>query len=57
MKILVISQYYWPEPFPLENICETLVQMGHSVHVVTDVPNYPMGRSYPEYTHGKNREQ
>lgn len=57
MKILVVSQHYWPEPFPLENICESLVRMGHSVHVVTDVPNYPMGYIYPEYKHRKNRRQ
>ena len=57
MKILVICQHYWPEPFPLTDICEALVQRGHTVHVVTDVPNYPMGYIYPEYTRGKNRSQ
>jgi len=57
MKILVISQHYWPEPFPLAHICEKLAEMGHTVHVVTDVPNYPMGYIYPEYRSGKNRVQ
>lgn len=57
MKILVVCQHYWPEPFPLADICETLVQNGHSVDIITDVPNYPLGYIYPEYKHGKNRRQ
>lgn len=57
MKILVVCQHYWPEPYPLEDICEELVKRGHTVCVVTGVPNYPMGIIYPEYTKGKNREQ
>ncbi len=57
MKILVICQHYWPEPYPLQDICEELVRRGHTVQVVTDIPNYPMGKIYPEYTNGRNREQ
>jgi len=57
MKILVICQHYWPEPYPLVDICEEMVRRGHDVHVVTDVPNYPMGYIYEEYKHGKNRKQ
>lgn len=57
MKILVVCQHYWPEPFPLADICETLAQNGHTVHIITDVPNYPLGYIYPEYKHGKNRIQ
>ena len=49
MKILVVCQHYWPQPFPSTDICEGLVQRGHEVHVITDVPNYPMGYIYPEY--------
>lgn len=57
MKILVICQHYWPEPYYLADVCEELVRRGHEVHVVTDVPNYPMGTIYPEYRHGKQRNQ
>lgn len=57
MKILVVCQHYWPEPYPLTDICEELVKCGHIVHLITDVPNYPMGVTYPEYKHHKNREQ
>ena len=57
MKILVICQHYWPEPYPLEDVCEELVRRGHTVHIVTDIPNYPMGYIYPEYKKGKRREE
>lgn len=57
MKILVVCQHYWPEPYPLHGVCEELVRRGHTVHVVTGVPNYPMGVIYPEYTKGRNRQQ
>jgi len=43
MKILVISQYYYPEPFKIHEICEELVKRGHEVTVVTGRPNYPDG--------------
>lgn len=55
MKILVVCQHYWPEPFPLTNTCEELAARGHVVHVLTDVPNYPLGEVYPGYENGKNR--
>lgn len=57
MKILVVCQHYWPEPFPATNICEGLAERGHTVHILTDVPNYPMGEIYPEYRRGRNRHQ
>lgn len=57
MKILVVCQHYWPEPFSLADVCEEMVKRGHAVHVVTDVPNYPMGITYPEYKHHQNRIQ
>ena len=57
MKILVVCQHYWPEPYYLSDVCEELVKRGHIVHVVTGVPNYPMGYIYEGYKHGKNREQ
>lgn len=57
MKILVVSQHYWPEPFPSTDLCEALASRGHKVHVITDVPNYPMGIVYPEYRRGKRRKE
>ena len=49
MKILVVCQHYWPEPYPLTETCEALAARGHEVHVVTDTPNYPVGDIYEGY--------
>jgi len=57
MKILVICQHYWPEPYPLSDICEELVARGHTVDLITDVPNYPMGKIYPEYQNRQRRNE
>lgn len=57
MKILVICQYYFPEPFRIADICEELVRRGHDVTVVTGIPNYPMGEVYLEYRHGQRKQE
>lgn len=49
MKILVICQYYYPEPFRISDICEELTQKGHEVMVITGLPNYPMVEIYNGY--------
>jgi glycosyltransferase involved in cell wall biosynthesis len=57
MKILVVCQYYYPEPFRITDICETLVQKGHEVTVLTGLPNYPEGSVLDEYRHGQKRNE
>lgn len=57
MKILVISQHYYPENFRITDICETLVTMGNEVDVICGLPNYPEGVVLDDYKHKKNREQ
>lgn len=46
MKILVVSQYYWPEQFQINEIAPELASRGHEVTVVCGVPNYPKGVVY-----------
>lgn len=57
MKVLVVCQYYKPEPFRISDICEALVEMGHSVTVVTGTPNYPEGIIYPGYENGAKADE
>lgn len=57
MKILVISQYYYPEPFKVHDVCEALVAEGHEVDVVTSLPNYPMGEIYEGYKNGEHKDE
>lgn len=49
MRILVVCQYYYPEPFRVNDICEEMVKRGHEVTVVTGEPNYPEGQIYKGY--------
>jgi len=57
MKILVVCQYYYPEQFHVTDVCEQLVRDGHTVTVLTGLPNYPSGIIPEEYRHGKRRNE
>lgn len=56
-KILVICQYYKPEPFRISDICEEMVRRGHEVQVVTGYPNYQEGILYDGYGKGKHIDE
>jgi glycosyltransferase involved in cell wall biosynthesis len=43
MKLLVVSQYFWPEDFIINDLVRKLVAQGHEVVVATGKPNYPDG--------------
>lgn len=49
MKILIISQYFWPENFRINDLAVGLVEGGHKVTVFTGIPNYPDGNFFPGY--------
>ena len=49
MKLLVVSQYFYPEQFRINDVCFRLVEMGHDVTVLTGLPNYPMGEIFQGY--------
>ncbi|MCK4830794.1 glycosyltransferase family 4 protein, partial [bacterium] len=50
MHILILSQYYDPEPIPKPvELAQELQRLGHKVSVVTGFPNYPSGKLYPGY--------
>lgn len=50
MHILVVTQYFWPENFRINDIVAGLHQRGHQVTVLTGHPNYPSG----EFSRGYN---
>lgn len=56
-KILVISQYFWPEQFRVNDICNELIKRGYEVTVITGIPNYPEGRFYRGYGAHKRRHE
>ena len=47
--ILVISQYFYPEEFRINDICAEWVKRGYKVTVLTGIPNYPQGKFYEGY--------
>lgn len=49
MRILIISQYYFPEQFQINEIAPELVKRGHEVTVLCGVPNYPKGVVFDGY--------
>lgn len=49
MKLLVVSQYFWPETFGINALVSALAGNGHAVTVLTGQPNYPEGRVFPGY--------
>lgn len=57
LRILAVSQHYWPEPFAIPDVCEGLAAMGHDITVLTGTPNYPDGDIYPGYEKGKHAAQ
>ncbi|MGF6694977.1 glycosyltransferase family 4 protein [Metapseudomonas resinovorans] len=49
MKILIVSQYFWPENFLINDFSRKLVENGHEVVVATGKPNYPDGEIFSGY--------
>jgi colanic acid biosynthesis glycosyl transferase WcaI len=49
VNILVVSQYFWPENFRINDLVREWTTQGHQVTVLTGVPNYPGGQVYAEY--------
>jgi glycosyltransferase involved in cell wall biosynthesis len=49
VRLLVVTQYFWPETFRVNDLVEGLVARGHEVTVLTGRPNYPEGRIFDAY--------
>jgi glycosyltransferase involved in cell wall biosynthesis len=57
MNILIVTQYFFPEDFKVNDIAFDFVKRGHKVTVFTAKPNYPKGRFYEGYNFfGKSSE-
>jgi colanic acid biosynthesis glycosyl transferase WcaI len=49
VRLLVVSQYFWPEDFRINELVSELVRRGHDITVLTGKPNYPDGSVFPEF--------
>ena len=49
MNILIVTQYFWPENFRINDLVLGLIERGHQVKVFTGIPNYPDGTYFKGY--------
>lgn len=49
MNVLIVTQYFYPEPFRIGEVAVEFVRRDHHVEVVTALPNYPKGEVYEGY--------
>lgn len=57
MKILIVSQHFYPETFRINDIAFSFSKLGHEVTVLTGLPNYPSGTMPNEYKWFKKRNE
>ena len=57
LKVLLISQYFFPEQFSNNGIAKELVIRGHAVTAVPCVPNYPAGVFFDGYGNAARRDE
>ena len=50
MKVVIVSQYFWPENFRINDLVSGLRERGHEVRVLTGMPNYPGGQIFTGYS-------
>lgn len=55
--ILVVSQYFYPETFRINDMATEWVKRGYKVTVLTGIPNYPMGKFFKGYGYTKKRRE
>ena len=51
---MVVSQYFWPENFKVNDVVKFLLSKNHTVDVLTAEPNYPDGKLFNKYKENKN---
>ena len=57
MNILVVSEYFYPDDFGINSIVEELSKAGHSVRVLTGLPDYTTSRIPKEYKRFRRRRE
>jgi hypothetical protein len=50
MRLLIVTQYFWPENFRINDLVTELVDRGHEIIILTGKPNYPDGIIFKEFS-------
>ena len=56
-KVLIISPHFFPEDFKCNEVAFELASKGYDVTVLSDIPNYPMGKFYSGYGYLRRRRE
>jgi colanic acid biosynthesis glycosyl transferase WcaI len=54
MKILIVTQYFWPENFRVNDLVDGLISNNNEVTILTGKPNYPSGEVFKEFVNEPN---
>lgn len=57
MRVLLVTQYFWPENMRINDMVRYFSEKGHEVTVLTGLPNYPEGEVYESYRKEPERFQ
>lgn len=57
MRILLVTQYFYPEVFKSNDLAFELVKRGHQVDALVGIPNYPEGKYFDGYGIFKKRHE
>jgi glycosyltransferase involved in cell wall biosynthesis len=57
LRVLILTQYFWPESFRINDLASGLRDRSHEVTVLTGMPNYPGGRLFPGYGPFRPKEE
>lgn len=49
MRILIFTQYFWPENFRINDLVQELSNRGYKITIITGLPNYPSGNLHSDY--------
>ena len=49
MKILIVTEVFYPENFLINDLAIELVKRGYEIEVLTRQPSYPEGKVYEGY--------
>ena len=57
MRILLVTQYFYPEVFKSNDLAFELARRGHHVDALVGIPNYPEGKYFKGYGIFKKRHE
>ena len=48
-KILIVTEYFYPEEFKINEVAQEFKNKGFQVDILTNNPTYPLGKVFKHY--------